>query len=154
MNNSGWFRWQVLKMLTGMVTTMASGFVVCVTKYPVGMSCPCPARSNVLPYSIRLQLFPDFWAVQLLLHLLYTPWSMFFVDQLLQLWWNFFWPKFIIILCPLFSVHFHGNHGGVKKKTPGWKPGSLPVLSHPSPIQQTIDHVSRRIIDKCYCRKS
>ena len=34
-------------MLTDMVTTMADGFVVCVTQDPVGMSCPCPARSRV-----------------------------------------------------------------------------------------------------------
>ena len=36
-------------MLTDMVTTMASGFVVCVTQDPVGMSCscPCPTRSRV-----------------------------------------------------------------------------------------------------------
>ena len=30
-----------------MVTTMASGSVVCVTQDPVGMSCPCPTRSRV-----------------------------------------------------------------------------------------------------------
>ena len=34
-------------MLTDIVTTMASGFVVCVTQYPVKTSCPCPARSKV-----------------------------------------------------------------------------------------------------------
>ena len=34
-------------MLTDMVTTMASGFVVCVTLDPVGMSCPCLARFRV-----------------------------------------------------------------------------------------------------------
>ena len=34
-------------MRTDMVTTMANGFVVSVTQDPVGMSCPCPARSRV-----------------------------------------------------------------------------------------------------------
>ena len=34
-------------MLQDMVTTMANGFLVCVTQDPVGMSCPCPARSRV-----------------------------------------------------------------------------------------------------------
>ena len=34
-------------MLTDMVTTMTSGFVVCVTQDPVEVSCPCPARSRV-----------------------------------------------------------------------------------------------------------
>ena len=41
-------------MLTDKATTMASGFVVCVTQYPVGASCPCPARSKVQqPYTVR-----------------------------------------------------------------------------------------------------
>ena len=41
-------------MLTDMVSTMASGFVDCVTQYPVGMSCPCPARSKVQQlYTVR-----------------------------------------------------------------------------------------------------
>ena len=34
-------------MRTDMVTTMANGFVVSVIQDPVGMSCPCPARSRV-----------------------------------------------------------------------------------------------------------
>ena len=41
-------------MLTDMVTTMASGSVVCVTQYPVGTSCLCPARSKVQqPCTVR-----------------------------------------------------------------------------------------------------
>ena len=34
-------------MLIDMATTMANGFVVCVTQDPAGRSCPCPARSRV-----------------------------------------------------------------------------------------------------------
>ena len=38
-------------MLPDMVTTMANGFVVCVTQ---GISCPCPARSKVQqPCTVR-----------------------------------------------------------------------------------------------------
>ena len=36
MNNSGQLQWQVVNMLTDIVATMASGFVVCVTQDPVG----------------------------------------------------------------------------------------------------------------------
>ena len=35
----------LINMLTDKSTTMGSGFVVCFTLYPVGMSCPCPART-------------------------------------------------------------------------------------------------------------
>ena len=37
-----------------LMTTMASGFVVCVTQYPVGTSCQCPTRSKVQqPCTVR-----------------------------------------------------------------------------------------------------
>ena len=47
----------VINMLTDIVTTMASGFVVCVTQYPVKTSCPCPARSKVQQYRNYKSIF-------------------------------------------------------------------------------------------------
>ena len=43
-------------MLTDIMTKMTHGFVA---QYPVGMSCPCPARSMVQqPYTVRYKATP------------------------------------------------------------------------------------------------